>query len=453
MLTMAENVIAAGADNCPPMLDKSQYSSWQSRMLLYIKGKEHGKQLYDSVIIGPFKYGRVEVPETPTTPASIRDRTYDDLTEPEKICEACDIRATNIVLQGLPQDIYNLPEWSKFVTDVKLAKDLHNTNFDQLYAHLRQHEAHANEVRLMRQQFPDPLAMHRSSLALVANPPSVVYHQSYQALATHPQTQESFPQLYSGLVVPSFLPSDDPIASLNKAMAFISTTFTSRYPPTNNQLRTRLTQGIRQLSKMVESPCRTFRADKHKGEGHMARQCTKPKRPKNSEWFKEKMLLAQALESGVVLDEEQMEFLADNEDTVTTCQESQELTTIAIFQTDDLDSVNSDCDEAPSASAILMAKLSAYDSDIQRYKILTLIKLLMGLIKVCNKCIVQDTPSTTQQDALIMFVIEEMSNQVAKCNEVNKENKAANESLTAELERYKEQINFFEERQKVDLTD
>ncbi|GJR40521.1 hypothetical protein Tco_1216205 [Tanacetum coccineum] len=42
----------------------------------------------------------------------------------------------------------------------------------------------------------------------------------------------------SRLVVPAFLPFDDLIASLNKAMAFISTTFTSRYPPTKNQLRT-----------------------------------------------------------------------------------------------------------------------------------------------------------------------------------------------------------------------
>nr|GEU57251.1 retrovirus-related Pol polyprotein from transposon TNT 1-94 [Tanacetum cinerariifolium] len=47
------------------------------------------------------------------------------------------------------------------------------------------------------------------------------------------------------------------------------------------------------------------------GEGHMARQFTKPKRPRSSAWFKEKMLLVQAQESGQVLDEEQLAFLAD----------------------------------------------------------------------------------------------------------------------------------------------
>ncbi|GJR31031.1 hypothetical protein Tco_1107263 [Tanacetum coccineum] len=50
-------------------------------------------------------------------------------------------------------------EWSKFVTDVKLVKDLHTTNVDQLHAHLQQHERHAIEVRLMHERNPDPLAL------------------------------------------------------------------------------------------------------------------------------------------------------------------------------------------------------------------------------------------------------------------------------------------------------
>ncbi|GKD04783.1 retrovirus-related pol polyprotein from transposon TNT 1-94 [Tanacetum coccineum] len=139
------------------------------------------------------------------------------------------------------------------------------------------------------------------------------------------------------------------------------------------------------------------------GEGHMARQCTKPERPKNSEWFKEKMLLAQALEIGVALDEEHMTFLADDGLTIATGQDTQELTTTAIFQTDDLDAFDSDYDEAPSANAILMAKLPTYDSNV--------------LLEKETEKVVQDTTSFTQQDAIIMSVIEEMSNQVAKCNE------------------------------------
>nr|GEZ37618.1 hypothetical protein [Tanacetum cinerariifolium] len=50
-------------------------------------------------------------------------------------------------------------EWSKFITDVKLVRDLHTTNVDQLHAYLGQHEYHANEVRLMNERTSDPLAL------------------------------------------------------------------------------------------------------------------------------------------------------------------------------------------------------------------------------------------------------------------------------------------------------
>ncbi|GJX49097.1 retrovirus-related pol polyprotein from transposon TNT 1-94 [Tanacetum coccineum] len=52
------------------------------------------------------------------------------------------------------------------------------------------------------------------------------------------------------------------------------------------------------------------------GIGHIARNCTQPKRPQNSEYFKDKMLLMQAQENGVALDEEQLLFLAGGQDNV-----------------------------------------------------------------------------------------------------------------------------------------
>ncbi|GJX56734.1 hypothetical protein Tco_0286631 [Tanacetum coccineum] len=174
MSTMVKNVIAVGVENRPFMLER--------------------------------------IPATPNTPASTREQTLTDLTSKEKTCQACNIRVTNIVLQGLPPEVYTLvnhhtvakkiwervkllieglelslqeresklynefdrftsekgdtihsyylrfsklindmntirmtmqklqvnikfvnnlqPEWSKFVTDVKLVKDMHNKSFD-----------------------------------------------------------------------------------------------------------------------------------------------------------------------------------------------------------------------------------------------------------------------------------------------------------------------------------
>ncbi|GJX97515.1 hypothetical protein Tco_0353313 [Tanacetum coccineum] len=107
-LSLAENIIVVGADNRPPMLEKTNYNSWANRMLLYIKGKENGDLLIDLVLNGPFQLGTIEVPGTTNTLATVRERTHADLTEEEKLRASVDIKATNIVLQGLPQDIYNL---------------------------------------------------------------------------------------------------------------------------------------------------------------------------------------------------------------------------------------------------------------------------------------------------------------------------------------------------------
>ncbi|GKE03230.1 hypothetical protein Tco_1395248 [Tanacetum coccineum] len=200
MTTMAEKVIAAGADNCPPMLENSMYNSWKSRMLLYIRGKEQSKDLLDSIIHGPLQYGTIV--ENGIT----RPRIYEELADKEKIqreCKLCNkldrftsekgetihtyyllfaqlindmntIRMTMEKLQVNTKFVNNLqPEWSKFVIDVKLAKDMHESKLDQLYAYLGHNEVLANEVRMIRERFPDPLA-------LIAN-----YHHTHSYYNNH----------------------------------------------------------------------------------------------------------------------------------------------------------------------------------------------------------------------------------------------------------------------------
>ncbi|GJR42449.1 hypothetical protein Tco_1310552 [Tanacetum coccineum] len=138
----------------------------------------------------------------------------------------------------------------------------------------------------------------------------------------------------------------------------------------------------------------------------------------------------------VALNEEHLTFLADIGERVDSGIDVCVLTTTSIFQSYDIDAFDSVCDEALTEQATFMANLSSYNSDV--------------LSQRENK-VVQSTTSPETQDSMIMSVIEEMSNQVAKCNAVNQENKTVNESLTAELERYKEMIKIFEERHKFDL--
>ncbi|GKB11770.1 hypothetical protein Tco_0845693 [Tanacetum coccineum] len=85
-----------------------------------------------------------------------RDRVFKDLTpkEKERFTKLNnDMRNTKMTMpkMQLNSKFMNnmLPECGRFVTTVKLNKGLKPSNYDQLYAYLKQHEAHANENKMM----------------------------------------------------------------------------------------------------------------------------------------------------------------------------------------------------------------------------------------------------------------------------------------------------------------
>ncbi|GJV06985.1 retrovirus-related pol polyprotein from transposon TNT 1-94 [Tanacetum coccineum] len=407
MTTLVDKAILLGADNRSPMLEKDIYDSWKSIMELYILNRQHGRMILESVENGLLIWPSIE--ENGVT----RTKKYSELSATEAIQADCDIKATNIILQGLPPEVYALvsnhkvakelweriqllmqgtsltkqerecklydefdkfaykkgetlrefylrfslllndmniynmkleqfqvntkflntlpPEWSKFVTDVKLVRDLHTTNIDQLHAYLGQHEFHANEK------------------------------------------------------------GDDPIDSINHMMYFLTAVVTSRYPTTNNQLRNSanprqqatIKNGVtlqpiqgRQTSlaagtsrtytpgagRSNSGKQRTVICYNCKGEGHMSKQCTKPKRKQDDSWFQDKVLLVQAQASGQILHEEELAFLADPG--IPEGQATQiVITHNAAYQADDLDAYDSDCDELNTAKVALIANLSHYGSD------------------------------------------------------------------------------------------
>nr|GEY95240.1 reverse transcriptase domain-containing protein [Tanacetum cinerariifolium] len=323
-----------------------------------------------------------------------RLKKYSELSAAEAIQTDCDVKATNIILQGLaPEErecklydafdkfayqkgetlhdfylrfplilndmnMYNMKleqlqvntkflntlpsEWSKFVTDVKLVRDLHTTNVDQLHAYLGQHEYHENEVRLMNERTSDPLALisqhqlnrtpyphhqplyHQSqfqqqatlyqsspyartyhnphfisqgssspnfSISYLGNDTSsTINHSAYMASALQIEYAPiaynllEFSSPETGLVVPIFQKGDDPIDVINHMMSFLTSVVASRYPATNNQLRTSSNPRPRGTSrKQMVIVCYNC-----KGKGHMSKQCTKPKRKRDAEWFKDK---------------------------------------------------------------------------------------------------------------------------------------------------------------------
>nr|GEU49515.1 integrase, catalytic region, zinc finger, CCHC-type, peptidase aspartic, catalytic [Tanacetum cinerariifolium] len=90
------------------------------------------------------------------------------------------------------------------------------------------------------------------------------------------------------------LQGDDLISCLNKAMAFLTAVAYSSSGGNN-----------------ASGQAKVVKCYNYQDEGHMARQCTQPKRPRNATWYKDKSMLVEAQEAGQILDEEQLAFLAD----------------------------------------------------------------------------------------------------------------------------------------------
>ncbi|GJV68203.1 retrovirus-related pol polyprotein from transposon TNT 1-94 [Tanacetum coccineum] len=112
MTTLADKSLLSGGDNKPPMLEKHLYDSWKSRMELYMMNRPHGRMILASVEKGPLVWPSI------TEDGVTRLKEYVELTPAEAIQADCDIKAINIILQGLPTEIYAL------VSQHRVAKDL-----------------------------------------------------------------------------------------------------------------------------------------------------------------------------------------------------------------------------------------------------------------------------------------------------------------------------------------
>ncbi|GJR63112.1 hypothetical protein Tco_1505274 [Tanacetum coccineum] len=317
MSRMQEDIQYAGSDTRPPMLDRTDFESWQQRIRLYCLGKDNGENIMKSIKEGPFQMGTVSDVITGGTEGAVqqgpvRARVLNDLSAEEKERYKADIRATNILLQGIPKDIYSLinhytdakdiwenvkmilegseltkddresqlydeyehfrqikgegiqgyyvrftklindmrnikmtmsrmqlnskfvnnmlPEWSRFITEVKLNRGLKESNSDQLYAYLKQHEVHANENRIMMERFGQP---NTDPLALVSDASTQQYptQSSKSPNSTEPCPSDNF-QMNSGSSS-----TENLIESLTNSLALLTQSYKSHLPQTNNQLR------------------------------------------------------------------------------------------------------------------------------------------------------------------------------------------------------------------------
>ncbi|GKA38472.1 hypothetical protein Tco_0731023 [Tanacetum coccineum] len=247
----------------------------------------------------------------------------------------------------------------------------------------------------------------------------VIHQQASQAPAVSLQSSADPIQVDSSLVAPYFLPTDDPLECLNKALTFMSTILALSYPSSNNQL---------DISPYTQS--------------------------KKIQCIKQQMLLAQLQEAGIQLSKDQLAILADTGEITDFGPGAFTVTTNALFKADGVEVYDSDCDDVPNSQPSFMANISSYGSDA--------LAELHNPDNVDNNMInqgVQVMPSSEQSNVVSHSETEitsdsniiPYSQQVTNCTKINMDNKSANDSLTTELERCKEQVKVLKKGQNVDL--
>ncbi|GJX81588.1 integrase, catalytic region, zinc finger, CCHC-type containing protein [Tanacetum coccineum] len=133
--------------------------------------------------------------------------------------------------------------------------------------------------------------------------------------------QSEFSQLDSGLTIPVFKHDDDPIDAINHVMSFLSAVGRQISYAASTTRNFTPGESRHNFGKQRIVTCYNY-----KREGHMSKQCTKPRRKRDDSWFKDKTVI----------------------------------THNAAYQADDLDAYDSDCDELNTAKVALMANLSHY---------------------------------------------------------------------------------------------
>ncbi|GJU36546.1 hypothetical protein Tco_1184900 [Tanacetum coccineum] len=444
MANLSEDIQCAGSDTRPPMLDRTDFASWQQRIRLYCRGKENG-------------------PERP--------RVYSDLSPEDKERYNADIRATNILLQGLPKDIYSL---INHYTD---AKDI----WDNVKMLLEGSELTKEDRESQLYDDFEHFCQNKGE----------TIHDYYVRFAKLINDMRNIKMTMSRMQLNSKF--------VNNMLPEWGRFQHEAHANENKMMLDRFTQHtvdpLALMSNNVQGRQNRGQGNNARGGGAAGYGGTQ-NRVGNAN---------PAQENGVALDEEQLLFIAGGQDnTIDEDVDEQPVQDLAlnvdnVFQADDCDAFDSDVDEAPTAQTMFMANLSSadpvydeagpsYDSDIlsevhdhdhyqdaicehheehemhddvqpnyvvdshANYTSDSNMILYEQYVKDNAVPVVQSNVSSVPNDAYMM-IFNDMHEPHAQPVSVTTRNTVVDNSLTAELATYKEQVELYERRARFELTE
>ncbi|GJU37769.1 hypothetical protein Tco_1186123, partial [Tanacetum coccineum] len=329
------------------------------------KGKENRLQILQSINQGPFELGTTRdalgtTPEGGVLLGLERPHTYEDLSENineyyvrfhKLVNDMRNIRMTMPNIQLNSKFVNNMsPEWDRFVTAVKLNKGLKETNHEQLYAYLKQHEKHAAQDRLIIERITPAMNDQLAFVSTVqphAQSSHVQSHQ-YPSSSTNPQSPQ-YPQFPETSQIDSgYTQTDELLDNLTKQMALLAQSFRATLPQTNNQLRTSSNTRNQATIQDGQVVVQNVQGRQNQNQRYLARgngtagnggAQNRAGNANAGQGKPDKMLLMQAQENGAVLDEVELLFLAD-----------------------ECDAFDSDVDDELTAQSIFMANVSSIGS-------------------------------------------------------------------------------------------
>ncbi|GJU57383.1 retrovirus-related pol polyprotein from transposon TNT 1-94 [Tanacetum coccineum] len=302
MTTLAEFMILYGGDNRPLMLGKPLYDSWKSRMELYMQNREHVRMILESVEHGPLIWPTIEDNRMTKT------KKYAELSATKKIQADCDLKATNIILQGLPSDVYSLVNHHRVANDLweRVQLLMQGTSLTKHERECKLYDAFDKFAHIKGES----LHQYYLRFTQLINDMNI-YKMKLEQFQVNTKFLNSLPPEWSKFVTDVKLVRDLHTTNFDQLNAYLE-----QHDLYANEVRQQ----------------RVVKCFNCQGEGHMARQCPKPKRKRDATWFRDKVLLVEAQGFGKVLNEEELAFLEDL--------------------------------EVAKAKAVLMANLSSYGSDV-----------------------------------------------------------------------------------------